>query len=131
MLPNAVILSPKQYLAQLKSNGLRDWFLPRQDALRSGWRIAAGLLANLALAFYLFQNREHLWNIRDFRYAPVNMTFAFLLAAVPTVVVLFLIPVIARGRTPQRWIGMALVLLPGYLALAGWMQLVLVAVSGR
>jgi hypothetical protein len=105
--------------------------LLKREALHRRWRIAVALLANLALAFSFFRTREHLWNIRDFRYAPVNMTFAFLLAAVPTVVVLLLIPVIARGRTPQRWIGMALVILPGYLALAGWMQLLLVAVSTR
>ena len=96
-----------------------------------GWRIAVALVANFGLAVYFFANREHLWDIRDFRHVPVNMTFAFLLAAVPTVVVLLLIPLIARGRTPQRWIGMALVILPGYLALAGWMQLVLVAITDR
>jgi len=96
-----------------------------------GWRIAIGALANLALAFYFFHGREHLWSIRDFRYAPVNMTFAFLLAAVPTVVVLLLIPVIACGGAPQRWIGMTFVILPGYLALAGWTQLVLVAIANR
>jgi len=115
----------------LKNNELRHWLFPRQDALRSGWRIAGALVANLGLAVYYFANREHLWNIRDFRYAPVNLTFAFLLAAVPTVVVLLLIPVIARGSARQRWTGIVLIMLPGYLALAGWTQLVLVAVSNR
>jgi hypothetical protein len=51
------------------------------------------------------------------------MTFAFMLAAVPSVVVLLLIPLIARGRPPQRWIGIVLLILPAYLALAGWTQL--------
>ena len=89
------------------------------------------MVGNLGLAICFFANREHLWDIRDFRYVPVNMTFAFLLAAVPTVVVLLLIPLIARGRTPYRWIGIGLVVLPLYLALAGWAQLVLVAVTSR
>ena len=96
-----------------------------------GWRIAVALVANFGLAVYFFANREHLWDIRDVRYAPVNTTFAFLLAAIPTVVVVLLIPPVARGRAPQRWVGIGLLILPLYLALAGWMQLVLVAVSGR
>jgi len=59
------------------------------------------------------------------------MTGTFLLAAVPTVVVVLLIPLIARGRTLHRWIGIGLLPLPTYFALSGWMQLVLVALTDR
>ena len=93
------------------------------------WRIAIASLANTALAFCFLQHREYLWGIRDYRYVPINMTVTFLLVAVPTVVVLFLIPLIARGRTTHRWIGIALLILPAYFALAGWMQLLSVAMS--
>ena len=112
----------------MKNNGLTHWLSPERSALHNRWRIAFGVLANL-LALYFFQYQEHLWDIRDYRYVPINMTVVFLLAAVPAVVVLLLIPLIARGRTPQRWIGIALLILPAYFALAGWMQLLSVAMS--
>jgi len=99
------------------------------NTLHNRWRIAIASLANLALAFCFLQHREYLWGIRDYRYVPINMPVTFLLAAVPTVVVLLLIPLIARGRPTHRWIGIALIILPAYFALAGWMQLISVAMS--
>ena len=95
------------------------------------WCIAIASLANVALAFCFLQHREYLWGIRDYRYVPINMTVTFLLAAVPTVVVVLLIPLIARGRNLHRWIGIALIILPAYFALAGWMQLLSVAITNR
>ena len=74
------------------------------------WCIAIASLANVALAFCFLQHREYLWGIRDYRYVPINMTVTFLLAAVPTVVVVLLIPLIARGRNLHRWIGIALII---------------------
>src|SRR5688572_16937554 len=108
---------------------LSHWLLPERIALHNRWRIAIASVANLTLAFCFFQHREYLWGIRDYRYVPINMTVTFLLAAVPTVVVVLLIPLIARGRTMHRWISLALLILPAYFALAGWMQLLSVAMS--
>ena len=46
----------------------------------------------------------------------------FLLAFVPTIIILFLLPVIIRGSRSQKIIAIVLSLLPAWMAFSGWMN---------
>jgi hypothetical protein len=113
----------------VKGSGIWHWLSSQEEGLRSGWRIAVSSAANLGLALYFFSRAESFWDIRDFRYVPVNLTLVFVIVTIPTVVLVALVPVIAKARPMHRWIAIGLCILPGYLALAGWLQLCLVALG--
>jgi hypothetical protein len=109
-----------------KRSRLRNWLFPRRGTLHARARIAVGFLVNIGVALYFLLRREHLWDIRDYRYAPLNPNWIFLSIAIPYFAVFVLLPVCASVRKVERWTAIALCIFPGYLALAGWIQLILV-----
>lgn len=89
------------------------------------------MVANIALAAHVLPRREHLWDIRDYRYVQVEATWVFVIVALPSVMLLLLLPVVISGNVIRRWLAVSLAVFPGFLAAAGWMQLFLVWAGSR
>ena len=97
----------------------------------STWRIWLASLSNVGLLIYWLSHPERLWNVRDFRYVQVSIWITWILAIVPTVVLLLLFPVMAHQRAMYRWLAIGLSTFPAYLAIAAWVQLLSVAFAGK
>jgi hypothetical protein len=99
------------------------WLFPRKDSLHSTARLVFGLLGNAALLICALSRREHLFDIRDYRYVPLDLTWVFLLATIPVVVLIGVLPTLRDERPIYRRLGIALSISPAFLAIAEWLQL--------
>lgn len=99
------------------------WLFPQKGNLHITARLVFGFLGNVALLIYVLPRMEHLFDTRDYRYVPLNLPWAFFLAAVPLVVVIAVFPVLWSERSIQRWLAIALSIFPAFLAVAEWLQL--------
>ena len=90
--------------------------------LSDGWCLGIGALLNVVLLLYVLPRREHLWDIRDYRYVQVTGEWVFMSVAVPTVALLLLLSVL---RSSRRWFAVGLCIFPAYLVAAGWVQLIM------
>jgi len=107
------------------------WLFPAQGELRVGWRLLAALVVNLALAVYVLPHHEHLWDMRDYRYVQVGTAWIFAIVGVPSAILLLLLPVVFSKQIMRRWPAVFLAIFPGYLAVAGWIQLLMIWAGDR
>jgi hypothetical protein len=115
----------------MKGKGIRRWIFPGQDNVYAGWRLITALFLNLALAAYVLPRREHLWDIRDFRYVDFSLAFAFVVVGIPSALLLILAPLFASRGIARRWMAIALALFPAYLVMVGGTQLILLWMGGK
>jgi hypothetical protein len=99
------------------------WLFPRKGNLHITARLVIGLVGNVAMLVYVLPRRERLFDTRDYRYVPLDLSWAFFLAAIPLFIVIAVFPVLWSGRAIHRWLAIALSVLPAFLALAEWFQL--------
>ncbi len=97
-----------------KSNNLQN--ARRRAPLHTPLRFAIALVLQSGMIYY-FTHRGALGaNDYDF-HTGLNK---FLLACIPTVTVLFLLPVIIRGSFSQRLIAIILSICPAWIGFYGW-----------
>ncbi|HPY31950.1 MAG TPA: hypothetical protein PLT00_15615 [Verrucomicrobiota bacterium] len=108
---------------QKTSRNLPCWLFPRKDNLHAKARLFFGFFGNVALLVYVLPRKDHLFDIRDYRYVPLDLTMVFLLAAIPLIVVIGVLPALLSERLVYRWLGIVLSIFPAFLAIAEWLQL--------
>ncbi|HVV02496.1 MAG TPA: hypothetical protein VHH88_14100 [Verrucomicrobiae bacterium] len=67
--------------------------------------------------------RDRLFNVRDYLYVAIDRRWTLLIAVVPLVIVIVLIPAFWSERPLYRWLGIALFIYPCILAILLWIQL--------
>lgn len=108
---------------QKTSRNLLCWLLPQKGNLHSRARLVFGFVGNVALLIYVLPRKDHLFDIRDYRYMPLDLTMIFLLATIPLIVVIGVLPVLRSERLIYRWLGIGLSIFPASLAIVEWLQL--------
>ncbi len=108
---------------QKAGRSLPCWLLPQRGKLHSKARLLFGFFGNVVLLIYVLPRQDHLFDIRDYRYVPLDLMMIFLLATIPLIVVIGVLPVLLSDRLIFRWLGIALSIFPACLAVAEWLQL--------
>jgi hypothetical protein len=98
----------------------------RAKIVRNRVRLIAGAILNIALSVYFIPRHEHLRDIQDYRYVTLSNFWVYATVAVPTFALMILSPVIFSDQRLYRWIAISLSFFPAFLALAGWVQLLMV-----
>jgi len=93
------------------------------------WRLFTGFVLNAVLAITLIRSREHLFDVRDYRYVSGGGGIAFLIAVLTTIALVTLLPVLRSSNQWHRWVAILMALLPLTLGVIVWMQLIAVAVA--
>jgi len=96
--------------------------LPERHTLHPIARLVFSFLGNLALLVLISIQKEHLFDIRDYRYVTVDFNAVFLFAIVPVILLITLFPVFRSDRSVCRWFALALSVLPGALLILEWVQ---------
>jgi hypothetical protein len=112
--------------AQGETNGksrIARWVFPAKTNLHAGARLLFAAVSNVALLIYVLPRKEHLLDIRDYRYVSLDRHWAFLIATIPLVIIVALLPVFRSDRPLHRWIAIGLFCFPFILALVQWVQL--------
>jgi hypothetical protein len=97
-----------------------------KQPLRATLRLVVGGGLELLMLFvgslpvwdYGVYDKTKFWNSAS------NFIQEFAAVFLPTIVILFLLPVIIRGSRPQKILAIVFSLLPAWLAITGWIEII-------
>ena len=110
-----------------ESSKMSRWLWPKREHLHCWSRILLGFVANVGLGMYVLPRLDHLTDIQDYRWGPVDLSWVWLVNLGPSVAVIVLVPVLLSKSVVQRWLAILLSLFPGFLAFFELLQLIMVA----
>src|SRR5580692_4098879 len=98
----------------------------RQLSLHATARLVVGFFLEVLMVFVgLIPTWDYgVYDKTKFWYAANNFFAEFLMVFLPTITILFLLPVIIRGSGPQKILAIILSLLPAWLAFNGWQNVI-------